>query len=188
MGVLGTFVFMDMSITVIAVIVVAIVILKFAKQIASKLLGVLLIGGVILGYMYKNSVGPFKKNVADMSTLQEKYCGPDGDQDICDCILTPANNDIVSRFSPAERDSLKVKKIKAAYVLQKSLRATKENALSCLAIKGETGKYKEFLQDFVPIENKYLNMVGDKARDIGGKLKDEVRNFKSNKEDIDSKY
>jgi hypothetical protein len=179
---------MDMSITLIAVIVVAIVLLKFAKQIASKLLGVVLIAGVILGYMYKNSVGPFKTNVADMNTLSEKYCGPDGDQDICDCILVPVKNDIESRFNKSERDSLEVQKIKAAYVLQKSLRATKESALACLAIKGKTEKYKVFLQDFVPIENKYLDMVGEKARDLGDKLKEEVSTFKDNKENIDSKY
>lgn len=179
---------MNGSITVIAVIVIALLVLKFAKQIFSKIIGVLVIGGLILGYMYKNSMGPFKQNVADISTLQEKYCGPDGDQDICDCILAPAKKDIENRFTVAERDSLEVQKIKAAYVLQKSLSATKESAIGCLALKGATDKYKVFLQDFVPIENKYLDMLGDKARDLGDKLKEEVTTFKNNKEDIDSKY
>lgn len=179
---------MNGSVTVIAVVIIALLVLKFAKQIFSKVIGVLVIGGLIVGYMYKNSMGPFKQNVADMSTLQAKYCGPDGDQDICDCILTPVKNDIESRFSPVERDSLEVQKIKAAYVLQKSLRATKEKAIGCLALKGATDKYKVFLQYFVPIENKYLDMVGDKARDLGDKLKEEVTNFKENKDNIDSKY
>jgi len=179
---------MNGTVTLIVVVIVALFILKFSKQIFSKIFGVLVIGGLILGYLYKNSIGPFKKNVADVATLEEKYCGPDGDVDICECILEPAKNDINSRFTAAERDSLQVKKIKAAYVLQKSLRATKEQALVCLAAKGATNKYKVFIQDFVPIENKYLDMVGEKARDLGGKLKDEVTNFKKNKENIDSKY
>lgn len=179
---------MNGSIAVVAVVVIALLVLKFAKQIFSKIIGVLVIGGLILGYMYKNSIGPFKENVADIQTLQDKYCGPNGDRDICDCILTPAKKDIEARFSAAERDSLEVQKIKAAYVLQKSLRATKEKAIGCLALKGETEKYKVFLQDFVPTENKYLDMVGDKARDLGDKLKAEVTSFKDNKENIDSKY
>ncbi len=179
---------MSGSITVAAVVIIALLVLKFAKQIIAKLFGVLVIGGLILGYMYKNSLGPFKENVADLNTLQSKYCGPDGDQDICDCILVPVKNDIESRFTSEERDSLEVQKIKAAYVLQKSLRATKESALACLALKDATDKYKVFLKDFVPKENKYLDMVGDKARDLGDKLKQEVTNFKDNKDAIDSKY
>lgn len=179
---------MDMSITLLAVIVVAVVLLKFAKQIVSKLLGVLLISALIVGYMYKNSLGPFKKNLADMNHLEEKYCLDDKDTDICECILKPAQKDMLKRFTPAEIDSLKTEKIKAAYILQKSLTATKEQALTCLATKGSTEKYKEFLQDFVPIESSYLDIVSQKARDLGDMLKEEVANFQEDKEEIDSKY
>lgn len=179
---------MNGTLTIILVVVAALALLKYGKQLLAKVFGVLVIGGLIIGFMYKNSYGPFKQNIADLEHLQQKYCGPDGDTDICDCILNPAIDDIANRFTKIERDSLKYQKIKAAYVLQKSLRVTKEASLICLASKGATEKYKVFLQDFVPIENKYLDKVGETARDIGEKLKGEVANFKSNKENIDSKY
>lgn len=179
---------MDMSITLIVVVVVAFFLLKFAKQIVSKLLGVVLIVGLVLGYMYKNSLGPFQENVADVEVLMEKYCGEDGDEDICDCILKPAEADLNSRFTAAERDTLKSQKIKAAYVLQKSLKATKEQSLVCLASKGATEKYKVFIQDFIPIENKYLNLAEEKVKDLGEKLKNEVESFKDDKKGIDDKY
>ena len=38
------------------------------------------------------------------------------------------------------------------------------------------------------IRSKCLDVVGDKARDLGDKLKEEVSNFKNNKDDIDDKY
>jgi hypothetical protein len=177
-----------MSITLIAIIAASLLILKFAKRIFFKLIAVILIGVVILGYMYNSSIGPFKKNVADISQLEEKYCQSDGDEDICNCILKPALQDMTNRFTPTEIDSLKVQKIKAAYILQKSLRATKEQALICLAAKGVTVKYKAFLQDLIPIENSYLDVIGEKAREIGDKLKEKATSFQDNKEDIDSKY
>jgi hypothetical protein len=177
-----------MSITLIAIIVAALLILKFAKRIFSKLIGVIIISAVIVGYMYKSSIGPFKKNVADISQLEKKYCQSDGDEDICDCILKPALQDMTDRFTIAEIDSLAVQKIKAAYILQKSLQATKEDALLCLATKGATEKYKVFLQDLIPIENNYLDSLGKKARDLGDKIKAEVNLFQDNKENIDSKY
>jgi hypothetical protein len=177
-----------MSITLIAIIAVALLMLKFAKRIFAKLIGVVLLSAVIVGYMYKSSIGPFKKNVADISQLEKKYCQPDGDRDICDCILKPALQDITNRFTTAEIDSLTVQKIKAAYILQKSLQATKEEALICLAEKGGTVKYKVFLQDLIPIENSYLDVIGEKARNLGDKLKEKATSFQDNKEDIDSKY
>ena len=179
---------MNMSITLIAIIAAALLILKFAKRILTKLIGVVLISAVIVGYMYTSSIGPFEKNVADISQLEKKYCQSDGDEDICDCILKPALQDMTNRFTTAEIDSLAVQKIKAAYILQKSLQATKEGALLCLAAKGTTEKYKVFLQDLIPIENNYLDSLGKKARDLGDKIKAEVNLFQDNKEDIDSKY
>lgn len=179
---------MNMTLTTVVVIAAAFFVLKFAQKIMSKLIGVIVLGAVVLGYMYKQSIGPFKENVASLAYLQEKYCGADGDKEICDCILSPALADMQSRFSDAEMDSLKVQKIKAAYVLQKSLSATKEKALMCLSTKGSTEKYKVFLQDFVPIENKYLDELGEKAREVTGKLKDELTGFQESKETIDSKY
>ncbi|PCJ67207.1 MAG: hypothetical protein COA58_02500 [Bacteroidetes bacterium] len=179
---------MELSLSVILVIVGAFILLKYARKLVSKIIGVVGITAGILGFMYYKSIGPFKNNVADISHLEEKYCGSDGDRDICDCILKPAKQDIASRFSSKEIDNLSNEKIKAVYVLQKSLAATKEQALACLTLKGESKKYKVFLQDFIPIENRYLDLAGEKIKDLGEKVRKEVHTFNENKEDIDNKY
>ena len=179
---------MEFSLTVILIIIAVILLLKVVKNIFSKLFGVLLIVGVVLGFMYYKGYGPFNNNVTDLSFLENKYCENDGDPDICECILKPARQDMANRFSKNELDSLAVQKIRAAYVLQKSLSATKEEALVCLASKGATDKYKVFLQDFVPIDNKYLDKIGDKARSLTDQLKGELNQLKEDKEGIDDKY
>ena len=179
---------MEFSLTVIIIIAVAVLLLKIAKSACSNLIGVILLSSLVLGFMYYKGLGPFKENVADLKTLNAKYCGPNGDEDICDCILKYASEDMHKRFISKELDSLENQKIRSAYVLQKSLSATKEQALICLASKDATDKYKVFLQDFVPIDNKYFEMIGETARDLGEKLKDEVNSLQENKNDIDEKY
>ncbi len=179
---------MSTSVILIVIIVFAVLVLRFAKKILFRFFGVLIIGGVILGYMYKESLGPFEDNVADIGLLEQKYCEEDGDADICECILDPVRKDLASKFSSAELDSLQAEKLKTLYVLQKSLRATKEAALACLAAKGASEKYTLFLQEFVPIQKKYLNEAGDKVKNMGDKIKEELSNFKDNKENIDNKY
>ncbi|MDA8886411.1 hypothetical protein N9I68_02420 [Bacteroidia bacterium] len=142
--------------------------------------------------MYYKGLGPFTENVADIQHLEDKYCGDNGDSDICDCILKPAQADMKNRFSKSEIAELGDQKIRAAYVLKKSLGASKESAITCLTsklgVEGAQNRYKVFLQDFVPIENKYLDFAGEKARELGDKLKNEVKTFKENKKGIDDKY
>ena len=70
---------MSTSVILIVVIVFAVLVLRFAKKILFRFFGVLIIGGVILGYMYKESLGPFEDNVADIGLLEQKYCEEDGD-------------------------------------------------------------------------------------------------------------
>lgn len=142
----------------------------------------------VLAFLYYNDLGPFKENVADINTLNEKYCGTNGDEDICNCILKYAVEDMHSRFTTQELDSLKTQKIRAAYVLQKSLFATKEQSILCLESRDAKGKYREFLNDFVPIDNAYLEKIGETAKNLGEKIWDEVESLQENKKDIDGKY
>ncbi|MBT8326931.1 MAG: hypothetical protein KJP21_04360 [Bacteroidia bacterium] len=179
---------MELTLTLVVVIVVAIIALKIASKLVSKFFAILVIAAIALGYMYYKSIGPFKQNVTDISNLKEKYCESNRDEDICDCIIEKAEKDMRKRFNSAEIDSLANQPIRGAYVLKKSLAETKEEALACLAAKGETDKYKVFIQDFIPIENEYLNIVGDKAKQLSQKLKEEYQSFKETKKDIDNKY
>lgn len=179
---------MELTLTMVAVVVIAIIALKFASKLASKFFAIVVIAGLVLGFMYYKSIGPFKQNVADMSNLREKYCESEPDEDICSCIIEKAEEDMRKRFSKAELESITTQRVRGAYILKKSLAATKEEAMICLAEKGETEKYKTFIQDFIPIENEYLNVVGDKAKELSEKLKEEYQSFRESKKDIDNKY
>mgnify|MGYP001065727377 CR=1 FL=1 len=179
---------MNFSITALVAIAVVALLLKFATRIALKLLGFAAVVAAIFGFLYYKSIGPFKENIADIAHLKVKYCEDERDEAICDCIIGAAEKDMKRRFTDEELDSLAVQRIKAVYVLKKSLNATKEEALMCLASRGEEAKYKTFLQDFVPIENEYLDLIGEKAKQASQKLKDEYSSFKDNKESIDTKY
>jgi hypothetical protein len=179
---------MELSLSVIIAIAVILIVLKFAKQIASKLLGLMLVTAVVIGIMYHKSWGPFKENVADIAYLTTQYCVDSKDPDICDCIVKTAQRDLEKRFTSEELDSLSEQRVKAAYVLKKSLAATKDQAMLCLGTKGVPEKYGTFLKDFVPIENKYLDMAEGKVDDVKGRLKDEFNAFKENKKSIDDKY
>jgi hypothetical protein len=95
---------------------------------------------------------------------------------------------MAKRFTAPEIAKLSEEKIKAVYVLEQSLSATKVQSLACLMAKGEEGKYKVFLQDFIPIKNEHLNFAENKLKQLAQKVRDEVKNFKENKEDIDKRY
>lgn len=177
---------MQMSLTVIVAIVVVLILLRYARKFASKIFTFIIVAALVLGVMYYKSWGPFETNVADIATLEDKYCNKD--PDICDCIVQPAKADMAIRFSEAELDSLGEMRIKSAYILKKSLASTKEQAIICLGLKGATDKYAVFLKDFVPIENQYIDMATDKIKVLSGKLKSEVETFRENKDKIDSRY
>jgi hypothetical protein len=179
---------MNFSITALIAVAVIALLFKFATRIAAKILGFFVVIALVFGFMYYESIGPFKENMADIAHLKGKYCEEERDASICDCIIGNAEKDMRNRFTKDELDSLAVQRIKAAYVLNKSLNATKEEALLCLAAKGEEEKYKVFLQDFVPIENEYLDLIGEKAKQASEKIRDEYQSFKDNKGTIDSKY
>ncbi len=65
---------------------------------------------------------------------------------------------------------------------------TKEQALLCLEKRNAIEKYKQFIHDFIPIENKYLSMAEDKVDELTGAVKDEVTTFNEGKKSIDDKY
>ncbi len=177
---------MQMSLTVIVAIVVVLILLKYARKFATKILISLIVAALVVGVMYYKSWGPFETNMADIATLEYKYCNDD--PDICDCIVQPAKEDMAKRFSAIELDSLGEMRVKSAYILKRSLSATKEQATICLGLKGATDKYALFLKDFVPVENQYIDMATDKIKVLSGKLKSEVENFRNNKDEIDGRY
>jgi hypothetical protein len=179
---------MNFSLSVFGAIMLAFFVLRFAKKMVVKLFGFLLISATVIGWMYYSSWGPFEHNIAELAHLQDKYCESAGDKDICECIVQPIESDMRQRFTPDELQLLSTDRIKAAYVLKKSMDKTKEKALSCLETRNAPQKYKQFMHDFVPVENKYLIFAEDKVDELTGAVKDEVTSFQESKKSIDDKY
>jgi hypothetical protein len=179
---------MNFSLSVFGAIILVFFVLRFAKKIVVKLIGFLLISATVVGLMYYKSWGPFEHNIAELSHLQDKYCISNADEDICECIVQPIESDMNQRFTTDELQLLTTQRIKAAYVLKKSMNHTKEQALLCLEKRNAIEKYKQFIHDFIPIENKYLSMAEDKVDELTGAVKDEVTTFNEGKTSIDDKY
>jgi hypothetical protein len=181
---------MGISLSAIVTLIILAILLKFATRIALKVLGFVLIVGLVVGFMYYNSMGPFKGGEADILELREQYCGntPKADADICDCIVRLAEADLEMRFTKSELDSLRQDKLKSIYILEKSLKATKVEAIACLTARNSEDKYKAFLQDFIPIENEYLDKIQEGAQGIKEKLQEEYDSFINEKEELDEKY
>ena len=74
---------MNLSIGGMLILVVGLLLLWAASKILLKLLGFLLLVGAVLALMYYYSIGPFQSVPLDLDRLDQAYCGPDGDQDIC---------------------------------------------------------------------------------------------------------
>jgi hypothetical protein len=179
---------MNSSLIIVLGVVILGLLIKFATKIIAKILGLVALVIVVVGFMYSKGIGPFKETSADLKALTAKYCSDPEEAAICDCIIKNAEVDMRKRFTEAEMDTMSRERIRAAYVLKRSLDATKAEAMECLTKRGMENKYKQFTNDFIPIENEYLEAIGNKTKEWGEKLKQEAESFLLNKNDIDSRY
>lgn len=179
---------MNLSIGAIVVLILAIVLIVFASRIIVKLAGFLFAVLAVLGVMYYFSWGPFEEEAIDVWHLDSKYCLEEVDHDICECIIEPIHDDIHGRFSAEELAALKEDKVKSLYVFKKSLDASKERSMQCLSERQAQAKYKEFLEDLLPVNSELMHEVNAQTKKWWGKLKKGVEDFREDKEEIDDKY
>lgn len=179
---------MNSTLTIFLGVIILGMLIKFTTKLILKVLGFVVLVAVVIGAMYAKGIGPFKDTQVGLDALTEKYCGNPEEEAICECILQKAERDMRNRFTEDELDSLQADRIRAAYVLKRSLDATKNPAMQCLETKGMEHKYQQFINDFIPIENEHLNVVGDKAKEWSEKLKQEAQDLLLNKDNIDSRY
>ena len=152
---------MNITITSIVVSVIAILILRFATSILLKLIGFLVIAGLVIFLMFHFGVGPFKQNPISIQTMEDKYCGQELQNNKCDCIVKNIVNDLNERWSKEELASAENNRTKMAYMVKKSFEAKKKDILSCLAARGAETELKEFTKDLFPIQNEFLDKIGE---------------------------
>lgn len=179
---------MEWTITAVIAVIIGLILLKFATKLIMKLVGFMICIIAVIGFMYLFSWGPFKKNITQISTLEAKYCQTDRDDDICECIVAKLKLDMMQRFTSAELDEITEDKLKSFRVLTKSMEATKEESLQCLALRGEEQKYKQFLLDFANLSNEDIDYIKIKGKEIGEWIKDKADSVGSSLEEIDKRY
>ena len=120
-----------------------------------------------------------------MSTM---YCEEVNDLDICDCIVRKIKEDMKSRFTPTELDSLLSSKAEAVYLLKKSQQASRAESMRCLKARGAQEKYAVFMKNMIPIDNAVLNFFEEKTDSLTSKLSSGIEHLRFRKERIDKKY
>ncbi|MFY0643134.1 MAG: hypothetical protein JXR19_01560 [Bacteroidia bacterium] len=179
---------MNSWIIIAITIAVAALIIRLLTKVVFKILAFVLVLAVVVGLLYYFSIGPFKAEHLTIEGMEEKYCGEEGDEDICDCVVIMLYSDLENRFSEEELSQMKSDKAKMSYVLIKSLAASKEKSLECLRTRNAEDKYNEFYRDMVPIANKDLKNIREKAGEIKDRLSQGVDSLKKGFEDIDDRY
>ncbi len=181
---------MGTSLTAIIAFVVLAFVIKFATRLIIKVLGFLLVVGVAVGFMYYYSIGPFEGKEVSIAALRFEYCGNEmtQDEDVCDCVVELADSDMKNRFSAEELTDIKQSKYKSTHVLIRSLDATKTEALQCLASRDAEHKYKEMIQNFIPVENKHLESLQEGAQDFGDYMKEKYDSLLEDTESIEERY
>lgn len=179
---------MEWTLTAVIAVILGVLLLKFATKILFKLLGFALCVLAAVVFMYVFSWGPFKKNITQIQTLEEKYCEEERDDDICECIVAPLKLDMIQRFSNEELEAISQDKIKSFRILTKSMDATKGSSLGCLSERGAEDKYNDFLLDFAQLDKEDIDFIRSKGKEIGDWIKDKADSLGESFEEIDERY
>jgi alpha-N-acetylglucosamine transferase len=179
---------MNITITSIVISVIAILILRFATSILLKILGFLAIAGLVIFLMFHFGVGPFKQNPISIQTMEEKYCGQALQKNKCDCIVQNIVDDLHERWSNEELAESENNRTRMAYMVKKSFEAKKQDIVSCLAKRGAEAELKEFTKDLFPIQNDFLNKIGDIKDNVTEKTKGLLDSLTKKKDSIDERY
>lgn len=164
------------------------ILLRFAVKVATKVLGILLLVLGVVVFTYYKGIGPFKKNYLSIEELDMKYCGPDGDQITCSCIIEPLKEDMRSRFSDTEQTELQANRLKGAYVLGKSLNAQDEQIRKCLQQRSAENKLREFKLHLYTFDNPAAEVVGRLFNAIMKSADTAWDEMKGDKEAVDTRY
>jgi hypothetical protein len=178
-----------MNIALIIGVIAGIIMLKYAMGFLFKIIGILLIIGVIGVFCYQKGFWPFDKNLASVSTLEEKYCNGDKDKaNKCDCIVKIIKSDINKRFTKDELKTLDSNRIKSAYLIKRSLDFCEPQIIKCLESKGAANDLASFKLELMKMDNFGIEELGDWFNDKRSKLEDAFDGVGNEKDDIDGRF
>lgn len=173
----------------IIAIVLALAVLKFVSRIIGKLIGFVVIIGLVGAVMYFNGWGPFQTTATSPEHLMDTYCRNDHPQPAyCECIVKPIVADLERRFSPRELDDLNEKRLESAYAFKKSLEAQKLTITQCLESRDEEGLLREFLLNLSGLPESVIEGVDLLKDSVEVEANERFEDFENRKEAINKRY
>lgn len=178
---------MNQTIVFAALAIIAFLLIRSGAKFVAKAIGVLVLIAAGAYFLYFGKSSLIKDNVATIDYLKEKYC-EDPSSTKCACIVMKLESDIKNRFNEEEIASMKEDRFYSALVLKKTIKAQSNNIQSCVDDKGEPKAFQDFKNDFIPIQNKYLEEAGEMGRNAKEKVKGKIQDFIQKNKDVDSRY
>ncbi|MFT5512511.1 MAG: hypothetical protein ACI8SE_000909 [Bacteroidia bacterium] len=179
---------MNITIGSLITLVVAGLLIRFATKFLLKLVGWVLIIGLGIYALYHFGVGPFEQNPISIQTWESKYCDNQEDMVTCDCIVNPIKNDLESRFTVDELLEIEKDRAQLLYVVQRSFTAVKPQIQRCLGNANAENALENFKNDLIPVDNDVLEEIKRLADSIKEGAQNQLDEFTSKKESLDSKY
>lgn len=180
--------FSGMNFTWIIVLIIGILVIKFATGVLLKLIGVICLLGGLLIVLYQNAIWPFHENSISIEWLEKKYCdGENRDEPKCNCIVKLIRADLNNRFTADELKELSENRIKQAYVIKKSYKVRLNEIKTCLGDNADT-ELKSFNETLWLQDKETLKKTGDWFSEKSDNIKESYEDLKDEKSDIDRKY
>lgn len=179
---------MNITIGGLITLVVAGLLIRFATKFLLKLVGWVLIIGLGMYALYHFGIGPFKQNPISIQTWESKYCENPEEVVTCDCIVNPIKNDLESRFTSKELAAIESDRAQMLYVVQRSFGAVKPQIQRCLGNANADKALEDFKNDLIPVDNDVLEEIKRLADGIKEGAQNQLDEFTSKKESLDSKY
>ena len=179
---------MNITLTSIVTLVIALLIIRFATRVLFKVIGWLLLVVLVVYGLYYWGLPPFENNPYSIRTWEAKYCG-DPDADVrCSCIVQPIKNDIESRFTKSELEALEDDRLDMLYTLWRSYEGLEDQIKRCLAEDQAEDQLDVFIKDMIPINNEILDELSNLSGFIEDEADAQVNKLEERKRKIDERF
>lgn len=130
------------------IIIVCIVVLRFITKNFFKIIGIIVVIGIILFFLFlwKGGLIKFGQDEFVLIELQNEYCGENYDTVYCDCIINPLLKDILSEYNLEELNEIRKDNLKTAKIIYESIRRNKKDINKCLNKNKSGSLWKEFIE------------------------------------------
>lgn len=162
--------------------------IRFATRLIIRLIGLAVLVLSVVFLLFYFEIGPFEQNPISIDSLKSTYCVDEVNPAKCECIVRPIEVDMANRWTPTELDYLKQHGTQMAYAVTRSFEAVRDQIEGCLKDRGEEEALDEVLQELIPVNQKWLNKLGEWKDDLAQKADSALDSAQSKKDWVDEHY